>query len=127
MTANEAARRQKGASQALASANLAIKFALELYALALLAYWGAATGDGAWALVLGVAAPTAMIGIWGTFAAPRAARRLPAPARIPLELVIFALACAAGYAAGAVIPAIVFAVVALGNAVALTVLKQWAD
>jgi hypothetical protein len=68
-----------------------------------------------------------MIAIWGTFAAPRAARRLPAPSRIPLELGIFAIACAAGYAAGAVIESTVFAVIAVLNAIGLTVFRQWAD
>jgi hypothetical protein len=114
-------------SSVLASTNLAIKFGLELAALALLAYWGAVAGTGAWAVALAVVAPAAMIGVWGTFAAPRSARRLAAPARIPLELALFALAATAGYAAGAVIAAITFAVVALVNALALTLLRQWAN
>ena len=109
----------------LASTNLAIKFALELAALALLSYWGVVTGSGVWAVVLAVAAPVAMIGLWGTLAAPRAARRLPVRARIPLELGLFALACGAGYAAGANAAASAFAIVAVVNAIALTVLRQW--
>ena len=109
----------------LASTNLAVKFALELAALALLAYWGAVTGAGVWAGVLAVAAPLVMIGLWGAFAAPRAARRLPTRTRVPLELGLFALACGAGYAAGANAAATTFAVVAILNAVALSRLRQW--
>ncbi len=41
------------------SANLAVKFLLELAAFAALAYWGARTGHGAWAIVLAIAAPLA--------------------------------------------------------------------
>ena len=36
----------------LRSANLAVKFLLELAAFAALAYWGARTGHGAWAVLL---------------------------------------------------------------------------
>lgn len=109
----------------LSAANLAVKFLLELYALALLAYWGAAAGKGVLSVVLAIAAPLAMILVWGVFAAPRSARRLPTSARIPLELAVFALAAAAGYGAGAHVSAILFAAVTLVNAVGLTLLGQW--
>jgi hypothetical protein len=112
-------------STVLASSNLAVKFALELVALALLAYWGAAAGAGAWAVMLAIAAPALMIGLWGTWAAPRSRHRLATPARIPVELGLFALACAAGYAAGAVVPAVAFATLAFVNALGLTILRQW--
>jgi hypothetical protein len=109
----------------LASGNLALKFALELAALALFAYWGASTGSAPWPAVLAVAAPTAMIAVWATWAAPRSPRRLPTPARIPLELGVFAIATAAGWAAGAVTLSIAFACCALLNAVGLSLLHQW--
>ena len=111
----------------LASTNLAVKFVLELAALALFAYWGAVVGDGLYAVVLAVAAPVLMIAVWGSFAAPRAARRLPASARIPLELGVFAVACAAGYAAGATVAATVFGVVVVLNALGLTAFRQWSS
>lgn len=110
---------------ALAGANLALKFALELAALALLAYWGAVTADGFGAVALAVAAPAIMIVLWARFAAPRSGHRLAAPARIPLELGLFALAAAAGYAAGAIVAATIFAAAAALNAVALTGWRQW--
>jgi hypothetical protein len=113
------------ASTPLASGNLAIKFALELAALALFAYWGATTGDGPWAVVLAIAAPAAMIAVWGRWAAPRSPHRLSIPTRVPVELGVFALAGAAGYAAGASVAATAFVVVAIVNALGLTVLRQW--
>lgn len=107
------------------AANLALKFLLELAALALLAAWGARTGDGLLSVVLAVAAPVAMIIIWGRYAAPRAPRRLPARLRIPLELAIFAAAGLLAYVAGLHAVAIMFLVVATGNAVGLSLLDQW--
>jgi hypothetical protein len=78
MTTEPAVSTKTTPSSALASTNLAIKFGLELAALALLAYWGAVAGTGAWAVALAVIASAAMIGVWGTFAAPRSAHRLAA-------------------------------------------------
>lgn len=127
MTSDQRATTPTRPSSPLASTNLTVKFLLELAALALLAYWGAVTGDGIVAVILAIAAPALMAVVWGAFAAPRAARRLPAPARIPLELGIFAIACIAGYAAGAVVASTVFAVVVVLNAIGLTQFRQWAE
>ena len=109
----------------LAAINLAVKFLLELAALALLSYWGAVTGNGVLSVVLALAAPIAMILVWGLFAAPRSARRLRPQARIPLELGVFGIAAAAGYAAGATVAAVVFAAATTLNVVGLTLLRQW--
>lgn len=113
------------ATTTFAASNLLIKFALELAALALLAYWGATTDVGASAVALTLAAPALMIGVWGRWAAARSRHRLPTSARIPLELGAFATAAAAGYAAGAIAEATAFVIVALFNAIALTMLGQW--
>lgn len=107
------------------SANLAVKFLLELAAFAAFCYWGAQTGTGATAVVLAIVTPAAAIAVWSAFAAPRARRRLPLTARAPLELGVFALAAAALAAAGAAVLAIVFAVIAILNAVLLTAFRQW--
>lgn len=115
------------AANGFAATNLTVKFLLELAALALLGYWGAVTGDGFGAVVLAVVAPALMAVVWGMFAAPRAARRLRAAARIPLELGIFAVAGVAGFAAGAVVISTVFVVLAVLNAIGLTVFRQWAE
>ena len=107
------------------SANLAVKFLLELAAFAAFAYWGARTGAGAAAVVLAIAAPAAAVVVWGVFAAPRSSRRLPLTARAPLELGVFAVAGAALATAGSVVLAVAFGVVAVLNAVLLTVFHQW--
>lgn len=107
------------------AANLALKFLLELVAIALLAAWGVRTGGGLLGVALGAAAPLAMILIWGRWAAPRAARRLPLRLRVPLELTIFAAAGLLAYASGLRVVAIAFLVVAAANAVALSLLSQW--
>jgi hypothetical protein len=73
---------------------LTIRFACELAMLAALAAAGhsLARGAAAWALAL---APPALAGItWGLFVAPKAKRPVPIPARIAIELVLFALATA---------------------------------
>ena len=127
MTSDQRAATPTRPSSPIASTNLTIKFLLELAALALLAYWGAVTGDGIVAVILAIAGPALMVVVWGAFAAPRAARRLPAQARIPLEVGMFGVACAAGYAAGAVIASTVFAVVVVLNAIGLTLFRQWAE
>jgi hypothetical protein len=107
------------------SANLAVKFLLELAAFAAFAYWGARTGTGVAAVVLAIAAPAAAVMVWGLFAAPRSSRRLPLTARAPLELGVFALAGAALAAAGSAVLAVAFGAVAVLNALLLTVFHQW--
>ena len=101
--------------RALQGFNLAIRFALELAAIAALAYWGTQTGSGVVSWLLAIAAPVAFIVIWARFLAPKSERRLPARRRIPLELVLFGLTAAALASAAAVWLGIAFAVVAVVN------------
>lgn len=54
---------------ALRGVNLALRFALELCALAALAYWGVHTHAGATGWLLGGAAVLAAAVLWGTLAA----------------------------------------------------------
>jgi hypothetical protein len=107
------------------AANLALKFLLELGALAAFAYWGSRTGPTAVNVVLGVGAPLAMAVVWGTWAAPKASRRLAGRARIGLELSVFTLAALALVAAGAPVIAAIFAALVVLNAVLLNVFDQW--
>jgi hypothetical protein len=95
--------------------NLALRFVLELAAIAALAYWGTQTGSGAVSWLLAVVAPGLFVLVWGTLLAPRARRRLPMRARIPLELVLFGLAAAALAAAGPVWLGVAFGAVAYAN------------
>jgi hypothetical protein len=105
---------------ALKSVNLAVKFILELAALAAFAYWGATIS-----VVVAIGAPLVAAVLWGRLAAPRAPRRLPLAARVPFELGVFALAALALLAAASLLAAIVFASVVIVNAVLLTALRQW--
>jgi len=105
--------------------SLALKFVLELLAFAALAYWGARTGSGATSVLLAIAAPALAIALWGVFAAPRSARRLPKAPRIAFELSVFALAVAALVAAGAPVAAIVLAVLVAASTALLTGFDQW--
>jgi hypothetical protein len=107
------------------AANLALKFLLELGALAAFAYWGSRTGPTAVNVLLGIGAPLAMAVVWGTWAAPTAPRRLAGAARITLELSVFALAALALAAADAPGVAAIFAVLVVLNAVLLSVFDQW--
>jgi Protein of unknown function (DUF2568) len=107
------------------SANLAVKFLLELAAFAAFAYWGAATWTGAVSIVAAIAAPALAVAVWSVYAAPRSPRRLRLAARAPLELAVFGLAVAALAVTGAIVLAIVFGVVAAVNAALLLLFGQW--
>jgi hypothetical protein len=107
------------------AANLFAKFMLELAALAAFAFWGSTIASGIAAVVIAIAAPFVMAVLWGWFAAPRAKRRLPLPARVPFELGVFALATVALVAASSTLAAVVFASAVLINAALLTVFGQW--
>jgi hypothetical protein len=109
----------------LRAANLAVKFLLELGAIAALAYWGATSGGGVRAVLLALVTPAVAIVLWGLFAAPKSGRRLSPGARVPFELFVFALAVVAFVAAGSPGAALVFAVIVVVNTALLTGLGQW--
>ncbi len=85
----------------LKGANLALRFLLELCALAALCYWGFKTGTGPISkAMLGIDAPLAAAVLWGTFVAPAAPVSVPGALRLLLELAVFGGAAAALYSAG---------------------------
>jgi len=105
--------------------NLAVKFLLELAALAAFGLWGASIADGVLAVVLAIALPVVAAVAWGAFAAPKAPRRLPRRLRVPFELGVFALSALALWQAESWVLGAAFAVVALVNALLLTAFGQW--
>ena len=105
--------------------NLALKFLLELAALAAFGIWGASIADGAAAVVLAIGLPAAVAVVWGTLAAPKARRRLPLRLRAPFELGVFAFAALALWQAASVTAAAAFAAIAIVNALLLTAFDQW--
>jgi hypothetical protein len=81
--------------------NLALRFILELCALAALAYWGFTTQDGTLGKIgLGLGAPLLTAALWGLFVAPRRRLHLPGSARLLVEGLVWAAAAAALSAAG---------------------------
>ncbi len=56
------------------TANLGLRFLLELGALAAVAYWGFTTNDGVLRWALGIAAPVAVAVVWWLFVSPKARR-----------------------------------------------------
>jgi hypothetical protein len=111
--------------ETLKAANLALKFLLELTALAAFAFWGTTVDGNVVAGLLGIAAPLAVIVLWGIFGAPKSRRRLPIRARVLFELAVFALAAAALFAADTAVAGIVFVAAVLVNAALLTIFDQW--
>lgn len=105
--------------------NLALKFLLELAALAALGLWGASISHGVGAVLLAIGLPAAAAALWGTLAAPKARRRLPLRPRIRFELGFFALAAFALWRAGSATSAAAFAAIVLANALLLTAFDQW--
>jgi hypothetical protein len=82
-------------------ANLALRFLLELCALAALGYWGFKTEASFIAKIgLGIGAPLLAAVVWGALVAPGAPVPTPGLLRLVLELIIFGLAAAALYSAG---------------------------
>jgi hypothetical protein len=105
--------------------NLALKFVLELAALAAFGIWGASIADGPAAVLLAIGLPIVVAALWGTLAAPRARHRLPLRLRAPFELGVLALASIALWQAGWGVAAAAFAAIAVVNAMLLTALGQW--
>jgi hypothetical protein len=105
-------------------ANLALRFGLELAALAGLAVWGLGAAGGIARFGLAAAAVLAGAVVWGIWCAPKSSRRLAQPARTVVEASVFGLG-AAGYAAGGhVAIAAVFVVVSTLNWVLLFAWRQ---
>jgi len=110
-------------TSALAWANHALRFALELAALAALSYWGFHTGRSALAdIVLGIGAPLLAAVVWGVWAAPRSARRRRGAALLAVQMAVFAAAATGLAAAGQTVLAVAFALVVAVNTVLLHVL-----
>jgi hypothetical protein len=87
--------------------NLAVRFLLELAALAALGYWGWTLHEGLLRVVLAIGLPLGAAVLWGTLAVPgdpsrsgRAPVPVPGIVRLALELILFGLAAWALYDAG---------------------------
>jgi uncharacterized protein DUF2568 len=81
--------------------NLAVRFILELCALAALAYWGVRTGVNT-ITKIGLAAGSVLVAVlvWGIWVAPRAPRRLADPWRLVPEFAVWTAAAVALWTEG---------------------------
>jgi uncharacterized protein (DUF983 family) len=110
---------------ALKSLNLAVRFLLELCALAGLGYWGYHQGDGVFVkIILGIGAPLLAAVIWGAFVAPKAAVHVPGWLHFLLELIVIGTAAFALYLSKQPKLAAIYAGVYVVNRILLTVWKQ---
>jgi hypothetical protein len=108
--------RGQGPPSTLRSANLAVRLLCELGLLVALAVWGFHAGSGlAGDLVLGLGAPMLAAVIWGLWVAPASRRRLADPARLVMEVLLFAAGVVALAAAGYLLVAVGFAAVVAAN------------
>jgi len=106
-------------------ANLALRFLLELCALAALAYWGFQTGQSLVAKIgLAVGAPLLAAIVWGTFIAPRAAVPVPVWLWLLLQAVVFGSATAGLIVTGQQTLAWVFVLVVLINSLLLYIFRS---
>jgi len=107
------------------AANLALRFALELSALAAFAAFGLSLDAGIVVRILvAVVAVAIFVAVWGRWRAPKSEHQLAGPAGLVLELVIFALAALALVAAGAPVLAAIFAALVVINEVLLAALAD---
>ena len=102
------------------SANLGLRFLLELTALAALAYWGFDTGTSLLGdLVLGVGAPLVGAVVWGIWAAPRSAQRLTGWRLTAVQFLVLGAGAVALVAAGHAVAGAALAAVIVVNGIAL--------
>lgn len=97
--------------------NLALRFVLELAALAAMGYWGWVAHDGGSRYLWVIGLPLVAAAIWGTFRVPgdpgKAPVAVPKTARLLLEVVFFAGAVWCLYAAGRPVLSVAFAAAVL--------------
>jgi hypothetical protein len=98
--------------------NLAVRFLLELCALAAMAYWGWTQHSGWLRFVLAIGLPVLAGGLWGAFAVPNDPSRsgntpVPVPGwvRLLLELAIFGFGVGALYDASLTLLSLVMGIV----------------
>jgi hypothetical protein len=94
---------------ALKGANLALRFALELAALAAVGWWGWDAGGP----LLGLAAVAAVAIVWGLFVAPKRRFDLALPLRLAVELAVWLAAGAALAGTGHTALGVAFVVLAV--------------
>jgi uncharacterized protein DUF2568 len=110
---------------AVAMANLALRFIVELFGIGFVAFWAYnASSDGVLRIVFAAVAVLAFVGVWGMFLSPRSTSGLSRPQKNVLGTVVLLVAAALLALAGQPTVAIAFAIVVLINMVLLFVLDD---
>ncbi len=111
----------------VAAVNLGLRFCVELATFASLGYWGASINASvALRTLLAVAAPLVAIVAWSRLLAPRAPRRLAGVAALVVELSIFASAALALVSSGLGTVGLLYASLAVVNAILTRSFGQYA-
>jgi hypothetical protein len=107
------------------SLNEAVRFVLELCALASFAYWGFQSGK-VWYLkaIFGIGAPLFVGIIWGIFGSPGSSIPIRGYVRLALEIVIFGLASAGLVAAGRTYLGLILAILFVINRILMELWHQ---
>jgi len=109
----------------MATANLALRFVVELVGVGALAYWGLnAPAAGVARIALTIGAPLALIAVWATVVAPSAASGLSQPHKDLLGTALLILAAGALALVGQRAAAAVFASVVVVNWVLLVLFGE---
>lgn len=91
------------------TANLGLRFLLELAMLAAVAFWGFRAGPSLpLKLLLGLGGPLLFAAVWGVFISPKARYPLSRTSRLALELLLFAIAALLLVIAGRSLLAVLF-------------------
>ena len=91
------------------SLNLVFRFVLEMLVLVVLFLLGVSISESLlFRVVLGLGLPAIVILVWGLFVAPKASRRLPDPARLVLEVVVWSLGALGLVLVAGLLPALLF-------------------
>jgi quinol-cytochrome oxidoreductase complex cytochrome b subunit len=107
------------------SANLALRFILELCTLAALGYWGFHTGNGLITKIgLGIGAPLLLAIVWAMLGSPGAPVKLSAPFHLLLELVVFGVPAIALYASGKQGLALMYGLAVVMNRILMFIWQQ---
>jgi len=108
--------------------NLGLRFALEICALAALAYGGWHLPGATWLRVLAaVAFPVLAAAVWGRWVAPKASHPIPDPQRLIPEWAVFGSATVALAVTGHLLLAVILAALAALNRFALWRSKTGTD
>jgi Protein of unknown function (DUF2568) len=108
----------------LQNLNLAVRFLLEICALAAVGYWGFHTGNGMMKWVLGIGAPILIAMIWGVFGSPKAMIKVPMTLHIFIEIIVFGIPAIALFVAGKHQLAWIYGILVVLNRLLMVLWKQ---